>query len=180
VKVDLAAPGIGLYLTPLDPEAVARGWEYRLDSAASVLRREKLAVVINAAMFSSDSGILQWSGDLARGGETIVSDGIADHVDPNSYLLWFERDLTPHLEFQKPPPQAALRQARWGVGGQGIPLWNGKLREGATSPVMDRRTAIGIDSGRKRLFERRRAGSRRTRSARWVSRRRWAFDDDGA
>src|ERR1700731_1515100 len=30
VRIDLTAPGIELYVTPLDPAAVAEGWQYRL------------------------------------------------------------------------------------------------------------------------------------------------------
>src|ERR1043166_2298120 len=30
VRVDLTAPGIELYVTELDPDAVAQGWQYRL------------------------------------------------------------------------------------------------------------------------------------------------------
>ena len=32
-RVDLAVPGIGLYVTPLDEEALARDFQYRLDHA---------------------------------------------------------------------------------------------------------------------------------------------------
>ena len=152
VRVDLSTPGIQLYLTPLDPQALARGWQYRLDSAASVLKREHLAVVVNGTYFTSDSGWIQWSGDLARSLQTIVADGRVNQVDPNSYLLWFAADLTPHLEFAKPPPAAVLRQARWGIGGGGVPLWQGNLRPAAAGHAMDRRTAIAIDTRRKLLW----------------------------
>jgi Phosphodiester glycosidase len=152
VKVDLSAPGVQVYLTPLDQDAVAQGWQYRLATAASVLERERLAVVVNATFFSSDSGWIQWSGDLARGVQTIVADGQVSHVDPNSYLLWFESDLTPHLEFTKPPSKDVLRQARWGVGGGAVSLWKGAVREGVASHEMDRRTAVGIDTGRRMLW----------------------------
>jgi hypothetical protein len=152
VKVDLTAPGIELYLTPLNSSAVAQGWQYRLDSAGSVLEREKLAVVVNATFFSSDSGMIQWSGDLARSGQTIIADGQISHLDPHSYLLWFESDLTPHLEFAAPPQAAVLRKARWAVGGHAVSLWKGKLCEATDKHVLDRRTAIGIDTGRKLLW----------------------------
>ncbi len=152
VKVDLAVPGIGLYLTPLDPEAVTQGWEYRLDSAGAVLKREKLAVVINGALFSSDSGFLQWSGDFARGVQTIVADGQVNHIDRPSYLLWFEPDLTPHVEVEHPPSPAVLRRARWGIGSALVTLWKGKFRDVAVNREMDRRTAIAIDSSRKLLW----------------------------
>lgn len=152
VKVDLTAPGIQLYLTPLDPEAVAQGYQYRLDNAAAVLEREHLAVVVNAALFSSDSGIFQWSGDLARGVQTIVAEGQVSHIDPHTFLLWFQSDLTPHLEFENPPTEAVVRQARWGIGGGAVPLWKGRLREEAANHNVDRRTAVGIDTNRRLLW----------------------------
>ena len=152
VKVDLTAPGIGLYLTSLNSEAVTRGWQYRLDSAVSVLEREKLAVVVNATFFTSDSGLIQWSGDLARSGQTIVAEGQVSHLDPHSYLLWFESDLTPHLELETPPKATVLQKARWAVGGNAVSLWKGKLCKVTDKHVLDRRTAIGIDSGHKLLW----------------------------
>ena len=152
VKIDLNAPGIQLYMTRTDPEAVAHGYQYRLETAPAVLEREHLALVVNAAYFTSDSGVLQWSGDWARGVQTIVADGQVSHIDPHSYLLWFESDLTPHLEFEKPPKAAVLRQARWGIGGGAVPLWKGKLREAAAGHEMDRRTAVAIDTGRRLLW----------------------------
>jgi hypothetical protein len=151
-RVDLSAPGIQLYLTPLDPAAVAQGYQYRLDTAAHVVERENLAVVVNGAFFLSKSGLLQWSGDWARGVQTIIAGGQVSHIDPNSYLLWFESDLTPHLEFEKPPPASALSRARWAIGGGAIPLWKGQLRESAAGHTMDRRTAVGIDTDRKLLW----------------------------
>ncbi len=42
VRVDLTAPGIELYVTPLDPQAVERGWQYRLQHTATVLNNEQL------------------------------------------------------------------------------------------------------------------------------------------
>src|SRR5262245_49468334 len=35
VRVDLTAPGISLYVTPLDADAVAEGWQYRLERPAA-------------------------------------------------------------------------------------------------------------------------------------------------
>jgi hypothetical protein len=152
VKIDLATPGIQLYLTPVDPAAARQGYQYRLDSAAAVLNRENLAVVVNGAYFSSESGVIEWSGDLARGVQTVIADHRVSHIDPHSFLLWFESDLTPHLEFDNPPPVAALQRASWGIGGGAIPLWKGKLREAAANHVMDRRTAVAIDTDRRLLW----------------------------
>jgi len=41
-RIDLSAPGIELYVTPLDPAAVAEGWQYRLRWIADVVRSERL------------------------------------------------------------------------------------------------------------------------------------------
>ncbi len=117
VKVDLAAPGIGLYLTPLDPEAVEQGYQYRLTNAATVLRREGLAVVVNGDYFAADSELFYSNGDLACGVQTIVADGQVSHVDAKSYMLWFEPDLTPHIEPTYPPSQRLLEKVRWAIGG---------------------------------------------------------------
>jgi hypothetical protein len=152
VRIDLTTPGIGLYLTPLDPQAVRRGYQYCLADAASVLRREDLAVVVNGAFFTADSMLFYKSGDLAKGVQTVIADGVVSHVDPNSYMLWFEPDLTPHIEFSKPPSERVLHNARWGIGGGAVSLWQGQVRPAAAGHEMDRRTAVGIDSGRRLLW----------------------------
>ena len=152
VRVDLSAPGIELYLTPLDREAVGRGYQYRLAEASTVLRREDLAVVVNGAFFSADSGAFYRTGNLANGVQTIVADGIVSHVDPNSYMLWFEPDLTPHIEVSKPPSGELLRRVRWGIGCGAVPLRKGLVLPGAANHEMDRRTAVGIDSSRRLLW----------------------------
>jgi len=56
VSINLATPGIELYVTPLDPVAVAQGWQYRLRRVADVVDKEKLAVAVNGTFFESDSG----------------------------------------------------------------------------------------------------------------------------
>ena len=128
VRVDLNAPGIELFVTPLNPSAVEQGWQYRLQWVGSVLRREKLAVAINGALFTS---VPTWRprlpGDLAKGVETVVSDHVVSHVWEHTYLLWFDDQLNPSLETSKPPSQAALKGAKWAIGGQGVGLHNGKL-----------------------------------------------------
>lgn len=152
VRVDLTAPGIGLYLPPLDPEAVSRGYQYRLADAASVLRREDLAVVINGDYFGAESGLYYRSGDLANGVQTVIADGQASHVDPSRYMLWFERDFSPHVETAEPPDSSVLRRAHRGIGSALVPLWKGQVRPGGLSHIMDRRTAVGIDAGRRQLW----------------------------
>ena len=96
VTVDLAAPGIELYVTPLDPEAVAQGWQYRLRRIGDVLEKEHLAVAINGALFTSRSPWwFRMSGDLAKGVETVVADHVVSHIWEHTYLLWFDDQLAP-------------------------------------------------------------------------------------
>jgi len=152
LRIDLTAPGIELYVTPLDPSAVARGWQYRLRRIGGVVNRQHLAVAINATLFTSNSG--WWplmSGDLANGVETVVADHVVSHFWEHTYLLWFDDRLTPHLRPSKPPTAAELAQAKWGVGGQAVWLHEGQIWPGSDrSP--DSRTAVGIDASRKLLF----------------------------
>lgn len=152
VRVDLTAPGIELYVTPQDPDAQKAGWQYRLRWVSSVARHEQLSVAINGALFTSTPA---WRprlpGDLANGVETVVSDHVVSHVWEHTYLLWFDDRLTPTLETTKPPSPRALAAAKWGIGGQGVGLLNGKLRP-INSRVPDGRTAVGIDPDRKLLF----------------------------
>ena len=142
VRVELGAPGIDLYVTPLDPSAVAQRSQYRLRWIENVVRDEHLAVAINGTLFTSEYG---WRprlpGDLANGVETVVSDHVASHFWKHTYLLWFDDDLNPHLRPSKPPNSAELREAKWGIGGQGVGLHGGKVGS-ASDRRPDSRTAI--------------------------------------
>jgi len=51
----------------------------------------------------------------------------------------------------RPPTAAELRQAKWGIGGQGVGLHDGKVWPGSNRQP-DSRTAIGIDAERRLLF----------------------------
>jgi hypothetical protein len=152
VRIDLTDPGIEIYVTSLDLSAVAQGWQYRLRRIKDVLDREHLAVAINATLFTSNSGWWsRMSGDLANSVETTVADHVVSHVWEHTYLLWFDDQLTPHLRPSKPPTAAELDKAKWGIGGQGVGLQDGKVWPGsARSP--DSRTAVAIDGQRKLLF----------------------------
>jgi hypothetical protein len=152
VRVELDAPGIELYVSPLDRSALEQGWQYRLRWIEDVVADDHLAVAINGTLFTSKS---TWRprlpGDLANGVETVVSDHIASHFWEHTYLLWFDDDLNPHLRPSKPPKAAELRQAKWGIGGQAVWLYDGKVWSGSDRQP-DARTAIGIDAERKLLF----------------------------
>ena len=152
VRVELTAPGIELYVTPLDSSALASGFQYRLRWIADVVRDEGLAVAINGALFASEP---RWRpglpGDLANGVETVVSDHVTSHVWEHTYLLWFDDVLNAYLRPSKPPRPEDLQRAKWGIGGQGVWLQGGKVWPGSDRKP-DRRTAVGIDAERKLLF----------------------------
>jgi hypothetical protein len=151
-RIDLSAPGIGLYVTPLNRNAVARGWQYRLRRVATVVERQHLALAVNAMLFVTGSSWRELlPGAYARGVETAIADHAVSHIWPDTYLLWFDDALTPTLERFKPPPAVALARAKWGIGGQGVGLWDGKV--GPLSGVRpDSRTAVAIDRARRLLF----------------------------
>lgn len=151
VRVDLTAPGVSLYITPVDREAEAAGWEYRLRWPSAVAHDEQLAVLVNGPLFVAESSPLPLPGEMARSLDTLVADHEVNHIHEHSYLLWFEDDLTPHLETEKPPPAEALAQARWAVGGQAVQLGEGRVNEFA-SRVPDRQVMLGIDSAGRQLY----------------------------
>ena len=147
VITDLRAPGLQLYVTPLDPAALAKGFRYRLRWISEVTRTERLSVVINAAMFASQSPFwFSLPGDLANSAfGTLVADHVVADVQ-HSDLLWFDDQLQSHLR----PWDTTLRPrdlaaAKWAIGGQII------LRDGqvANPDGLDRRsnsrTAAAID-----------------------------------
>jgi hypothetical protein len=131
VRVDLTAPGIELYVTPLDASALKSGFQYRGRRINDVLRDERLAIAINGSLFVSKPA---WRpglpGDLANGVETVVSDHVTSHFWEHTYLLWFDDDLNAHLRPTKPPKPEELRKAKWGIGGQGVGLQDGKVWPG--------------------------------------------------
>lgn len=160
VRVDLNAPGIELYTTPIDPSVTSPDWEYRLKIPSEVLNENDLAVVINATQFSSDSVSFElsgkeWpirlSGDLARSKEMIVSDHVLNGADRNHPLLWFEDDLTPHLELEKDPPPEVISRARWGIGARGVLVKGGTLQPDHEDGP-DALTLVGISPGEKILW----------------------------
>lgn len=153
VRVDLAAPGVELYVTPTDPAVLADGFHYRLRRPGAVAEAEHLAVTINGSLFAREPSRIPgyWTGRRATGVETVVSNRTASHLWEHTYLLWFDSDLAPTLERRKPPPESALARAKWGIGGQGVGLWDGRVGVGPGGESVAR-TAIGIDAERKLLF----------------------------
>jgi hypothetical protein len=91
------------------------------------------------------------SGDFANGVETVVANHVVSHLWQHTYLLWFDDELTPHLRPSKPPTPAELAMAKWGIGGQCVWLWHGKVWPGS-SRAPNSRTAIAIDQPHKLMF----------------------------
>jgi hypothetical protein len=156
VRIDLTAPGIALYVTPLDNEAVAEGWQYRLRWIRDVMDREHLAVVINATMFGShsDSRPRWWprlAGDLARTADVVVADRIITRGTWDEYLLSFDNQMTPQLSLSKVPTTAEIAGTKSGLGSGGAWLRDGKVSPG-TNRKPDARTAVAVDERQSVLF----------------------------
>jgi len=151
-RIDLSAPGIELFVTPMDPVALAEGWQYRLRRVGDVVHEERLAIAINGSLFTSTPG---WRprlpGDFARGVETTVANHVVSHLWEDTYLLWFDDQLTPTLRPSKPPSRTELMAAKWGIGGQGVHLHDGRVWSGADRKP-DSRTAVGADQTRRFLY----------------------------
>ena len=150
VTVDLTTHGLELYVTPRDPAAVRAGWEYRTQWAPSVAEEQKLSVLVNGTLYKSAQSPAIFPGSFASSFETLVSNHEASEIHPHSYLLWFEDDLTPHLEKTRPPSPEVCRRARWGISGN-LLVDDGKVTSFGNDET-DCRTAAGIDPERKLLF----------------------------
>src|SRR6516225_5243967 len=154
VRIKMTAPGVAPYVTSEDPTAVSQGWQYRLRRVADVVASEHLAVGINGTLFSSQSS--RWhqkSGDLANAVNPVVADHTISHVALlDTYLLWFDDQLTPHLGPDK-STEAELAMAKWGIGGEDFWLRDGKVWSGDRRCfIPDGRTAVAVDLPRKLLF----------------------------
>ncbi len=153
VRVDLTAPGIELYVTPLDPQAVERGWQYRLRRTATVVEKEQLAVAVNGTYFSADARWIALPGDFARSMEATIADYVVSHIPEYTYLLCFDDQLVPCLETARPPSESVLRRSRWGLGGRGaVWLRDGRIRPDLPRDPPDARTAVGVDWKKRLLF----------------------------
>ena len=152
VRINLTVPGIAPYVTSKDPAAVSQGWQYRLRRVADVVASEHLAVGINGTLFSSQSRWWRRPGDLANAGISLVADHIVTHGWLDTYLLWFDDQLTLHLQ-PNHTTEAELAMAKWGIGGEDFWLRDGKVLSGdprCCNP--DGRTAVAVDLPRKLLF----------------------------
>jgi hypothetical protein len=153
VRVNLSAIGITPYVTGKDSTAVSQGWQYRLRRVGDVVAREHLAVAINGTLFRSKSSrFLPMSSDLANAVNPVVADHIISHLWLDTYLLWFDDQLMPHLGPEK-TTEAELAMAKWGIGGEDFWLRDGRVWPGDyRSHIPDGRTAVAVDLPRQLLF----------------------------
>ena len=153
VRINLTTPGIAPYVTSKEPMAVSQGWQYRLRRVGDAVASEHLAVAINGTLFSSKSSLwARKTGDLANAVNPVVADHIISHVWLDTYLLWFDDQLTPHLGPNK-TSEAELAMAKWGIGGEDFWLRDGRVWPGDyRSSLPDGRTAVAVDLPRKLLF----------------------------
>ena len=150
-RIDLTTPGMELYVTPVDKKARAAGWEYQTRWAPGMAKEAGVSVLVNGPLFGAQWGSRGLPGDWSRTLETLISEHEVNHVWEHTYLLWFEDDLTPHMEESKPPPAEALAKARWAVGSQIVWYSYGRFNPFA-GHEQNRRTAVGIDAEKKLLF----------------------------
>ena len=161
VKVDLRQPGIELYVTPRDPEAVKRGWQYRLEHTLDVVRREDLAVAANAVFFYAQ-GVsrigktrLYRTGQLARAQQTVIADGQANQNYLRGHLVWFDDELTPHLLGPRGRLDAVRDRARWAVGGEFQIVSGGRPHPNLSRRPLGQvvpRTVLGWDRPNRLLY----------------------------
>jgi hypothetical protein len=144
VRADLNVPGVSIYITPKDPEAVSQGFEYKLAHTSTQVADAHLAAGVNGAMFGSKSTFIRLPGDLASSFETAVADHEVNHVNADTYLLWWDAGKIAHLEQAKPPGAAVLKAAVWGIGGQTAMMTDGRINPWAGNGT-DRRTMIAAD-----------------------------------
>lgn len=150
VKIDLKTPGLELYVTPLDPPAVEQGGETFLRWLPFAAKDAKLSVATNACMFMSGGWPPRKPGDLAKSAETIVIDGKIVHEDPHSFILWFDDELTPHMERRKPAPRDVVKRAKLAVGGRQAYIYDGVPSRFLMNKP-DRQMLIGFDD-QKNLY----------------------------
>jgi hypothetical protein len=150
VRADLNVPGVSIFLTPKDPDAVARGWQYRLQFTMSAVAQQHLAAVVNGTMYASDATFFRWPGDLARSTEIVVADHVVSHVDPNSFLLWWDDGLVAHLA-NRVPSDATLNAAKWAIGSQMPALVDGAVNRWAGDDV-NHRTLVAANPARRLVW----------------------------
>ena len=153
VRVDLTVPGIKIWLTPMDFGDNPAGWEYSTKRVGRVVRDEHMAVAVNGTFFAERTSVPPLAGDPARSIQTIIVEHRMNHLyEPRGMcLLWFDDDLTPHIENHHPLRPGVIPRARWAIGGYTVVLWDGKPVPD-NNVATDARTMAAIDADRRMLW----------------------------
>jgi O-antigen/teichoic acid export membrane protein len=153
VRIDASNPGVELFVTPpVNPEPMLPFVTRHLHEQ---MRSEDLVAAMNGTFYAAPGAeILPIPMLPVRALETIVSALGTSHVDPHSYLVWQGRDGALQVELAKPPPDAALAEAIWGVGIQSVPLRGGAIEPYflAASPEREKWSFLGIGGAGRTLY----------------------------
>jgi hypothetical protein len=154
VRIQLDAPGLDLLHRPLDPGAVSRGGHYTLAWPDLELARYDYDILINTAIYYPGRLWESYPGQTVRALDMVVTQGRATHFWEHSYLLWIDRARTPRLNFYKPPKPEDIAAAAWGIGVQGVQIFEGKARPAAIGghDRAEARAFIGFHAARRELF----------------------------
>ena len=157
VEVKWDTPGVRLVNRPFtypfesgDPKA----WHYRLEMADWALLRDNASILVNTTLYSPSNLLQALPGMPVRSYETVVVDGKVSHVDKNSYLMYWDKQMQAHLLFTKPPDPESLAEAVLGFGVQGVQIYDGHARYNAIDGKSDlqSRTFIGFNEAKKTLY----------------------------
>ena len=157
VEVKWDTPGVRLVNRPFsyplksgDPGAP----QYRLALADWSLFRDGASILVNTTEYTPDSKFHSLPGMPVRSVETVVVDGQVSHVDENSYLMYWDKDMNARLLFTKPPDPKSLAEALVGFGVEGVQIYDGQARYNAIDGKSDllSRTFIGFNEAKRTLY----------------------------
>ncbi|MCZ6673148.1 MAG: hypothetical protein O7C75_09425 [Verrucomicrobia bacterium] len=152
-EIHLDEPGVHFFVRPFYPKSL-RSRHYTLLPIDVQRRSFKTEVIMNGTLYSPHEWYQSLPGMKVDSMETLVVGGYTSHVDPKSYLLWFDEEMNSHLETKSPPSADVLEQAFWGIGLQAYLVNEGGLNWGSFIGVdkQTSRTLIGVDPDTKVMW----------------------------
>lgn len=153
VRIDVSAGSAELYATPpVNPGPMLPLVTRHVHEQAL---SEDLVVAMNGPFYEAPlADLLPIPMLPARALETVVQASEPSHVDPHSYLVWQDADGVLRVELEKPPTEAVLAAARWGVGIQSVPLRGGEIEPFflAAPPHRETWSFVGVGRGGTTLY----------------------------
>ena len=157
VEVLWDTPGVRLvnrpFSYPLDPGDPASP-QYRLALPDWSLFRDGAAILVNTTEYTPAGILDSIPGKPVRSVETEVVDGKVSHVHEHSYLMYWDKNMTPRLLDTKPPDAKSLADAVIGFGVQGIQIYDGQARYNSIDDkdALISRTFIGFNPTSRTLY----------------------------